>query len=104
LVAVYKINQIVRRGKAMQLKDYIDRINESVSPDRKQVGGDHYQVAEIQPWDVMMAYGLDPWSANVIKYLLRFPYKNGVQDLEKAKHYIEFLIVNYEAIDKKYYS
>lgn len=88
----------------MQLKDYIDRINEPVGPDRKQVGGDHYQVAEIQPWDVMMAYGLDPWSANVIKYLLRFPYKNGVQDLEKAKHYIEFLIVNYEAIDKKYYS
>ena len=88
----------------MQLKDYIDRINESVSPDKKQVGGDHYQVAEIQPWDIMIAYGLDPWSANVIKYTLRFPYKNGVQDLEKAKHYIEFLITNYEAIDKKYYS
>lgn len=88
----------------MQLKDYIDRINEPTSPDRKQVGGDHYQVAEIQPWDIMMAYSLDPWSANVIKYLLRFPYKNGVQDLEKAKHYIEFLIMNYETIDKKYYS
>jgi hypothetical protein len=27
-----------------------------------------------------------------------------VQDLEKAKHYIEFLIANYESIDKKYYS
>lgn len=88
----------------MQLKDYIDRINEPTSVDRRQVGGNHYQVADIQPWDVMMAYGLDPWSANVIKYLLRFPYKNGVQDLEKAKHYIEFLIANYETIDKKYYS
>lgn len=88
----------------MQLKDYIDRINEPTSVDRRQVGGNHYQVAEIQPWDVMMAYGLDPWSANVVKYLLRFPYKNGVQDLEKAKHYIEFLIANYETIDKKYYS
>jgi hypothetical protein len=88
----------------MQLKDYIECINESVSLDTKQVGGSHYQVAEIQPWDVMLAYGLDPWSANVIKYLLRFPYKNGVEDLEKAKHYIEFLIANYESIDKKYYS
>jgi len=27
-----------------------------------------------------------------------------VQDLEKAKHYIEFLIANYETIDKTYYS
>jgi len=104
LVAVYKSGKIICGDKAMQLKDYIDRINESVSPDHKQVGGSHYQVAEIQPWDVMLAYGLDPWSANVIKYLLRFPYKNGVEDLEKAKHYIEFLIANYESIDKKYYS
>ena len=88
----------------MQLNDYIDRINESVSPDKKQVGGNHYQVAAIQPWDIMMAYNLDPWTANVIKYSLRFPYKNGIQDLEKAKHYLEFLIANYETIDKKYYS
>ena len=51
-----------------------------------------------------MAYKLDPWTANVIKYSLRFPYKNGKEDLEKAKHYIEFLITNYETIDKTYYS
>ena len=36
----------------------------------RQVGGNHYKVAAIQPWDVMAAYGLDPWSANVLKYLL----------------------------------
>lgn len=70
---------------------------------KKQVGGSHYQVAAIQPWDIMAAYGLDPWSANVVKYILRFPYKAGRQDLEKAQHYIEYLITHYDDVKDKYY-
>ena len=70
----------------------------------KQVGGSHYKVAAIQPWDVMAAYGLDPWSANVLKYLLRFPYKAGRQDLEKAQHYIEYLITHYDEVNDMYYN
>ncbi len=70
---------------------------------KKQVGGNHYQVAAIQPWDIMAAYGLDPWSANVVKYILRFPYKAGRQDLEKAQHYIEYLITHYDDVKDKYY-
>ena len=71
---------------------------------KKQVGGNHYKVAAIQPWDVMAAYGLDPWSANVLKYLLRFPYKAGRQDLEKAQHYIEYLITHYDEVNDMYYN
>ena len=70
----------------------------------RQVGGNHYKVAAIQPWDVMAAYGLDPWSANVLKYLLRFPYKAGRQDLEKAQHYIEYLITHYDEVNDTYYN
>ena len=70
----------------------------------RQVGGNHYKVAAIQPWDVMAAYGLDPWSANVLKYLLRFPYKAGRQDLEKAQHYIEYLITHYDEVNETYYN
>lgn len=69
----------------------------------RQVGGSHYQVAKIQPWDIMAAYGLDPWSANVVKYILRFPYKAGRQDLEKAQHYIEYLLTHYDEVKDKYY-
>lgn len=29
---------------------------------------------------------------NVIKYITRYKYKNGLEDLNKAKHYIEMLI------------
>jgi hypothetical protein len=76
---------------------------QDTKPSAKQVGGSHYQVAAIQPWDIMAAYGLDPWSANVVKYILRFPYKAGRQDLEKAQHYIEYLITHYDEVKDKYY-
>ena len=69
----------------------------------KQVGGNHYKRTKMQPWDIFSAYNLDPWSANVVKYILRFPHKAGVQDLEKAKHYIEYLIANYETVYHGYY-
>lgn len=69
----------------------------------RQVGGTHYQKATIQPWTIGLDWGLDPWSMNVVKYILRFPYKNGVEDLEKIKHYVEFLIENYDTIKNEYY-
>ena len=69
----------------------------------RQVGGNHYQQGAIQPWTIGLDWGLDPWSMNVVKYILRFPYKNGVEDLEKIKHYVEFLIENYDIIKNEYY-
>ena len=39
--------------------------------------------------------------ANVIKYVCRFDKKNGVQDLEKAKWYLERLINHRESIEKE---
>ena len=68
----------------------------------KQVGGDHYK-SNIEPWDVFLDWGLDPWACNVIKYVQRHRKKAGKQDLEKAKHYLEFLIANYDVVGDKYY-
>jgi hypothetical protein len=68
----------------------------------KQIGGNHYK-SNIEPWDVFLDWGLDPWACNVIKYVQRHRKKAGKQDLEKAKHYLEFMIANYEDISGKYY-
>jgi len=64
----------------------------------KQVAGSHYRISPMQPWDIIKAWELDFWRGNVIKYVLRAPYKGRKTDLEKAKHYIEYLIENYEDI------
>ena len=63
------------------------------SEDRaKQVGGDHYRIHAIQPWDIILEYGLDFWEGNALKYLLRRKGDSRVQDLEKARHYLDELI------------
>lgn len=61
-----------------------------------QVGGSHYRLTPIQPWDIIKAWELNFWEGNTVKYLLRHQYKNRKEDLEKAKHYLEYLIENYE--------
>lgn len=59
---------------------------------KKQEGGDHYKKLAIQPVQYIHANGIGYFEGNVIKYVSRWREKNGVQDLEKAKHYIELLI------------
>lgn len=58
----------------------------------RQVGGSHYQDRAIQPIDYIIANDLNFCEGSVVKYITRWKYKNGIEDLEKAKHYIEFLI------------
>jgi hypothetical protein len=58
----------------------------------KQVAGDHYKKLNIQPVEYIYANGIGYFEGNVIKYVTRWRDKNGLADLEKAKHYIELLI------------
>ena len=58
----------------------------------KQVGGKHYLKYKIQPVELIIKNNIGFVEGNIIKYVLRFKEKGGVQDLLKAKHYIELLI------------
>lgn len=57
-----------------------------------QVGGGHYKTFAIQPVEFLHANNIPFIEGNCIKYLMRWREKNGVQDLEKVKHYIDLLI------------
>ena len=59
---------------------------------KKQVGGNHYKNYKIQPVEFIIKNNIGFVEGNIIKYILRFKEKGGVQDLLKAKHYIELLI------------
>ena len=58
----------------------------------KQVAGDHCKDQPIQPVEYIHANAIGYFEGNVIKYVSRWRKKNGLADLEKAKHYIELLI------------
>lgn len=59
---------------------------------KTQVSGDHYKGMAIQPVEFIHSNGIGYMEGNVIKYVSRWRRKNGISDLEKAKHYIELLI------------
>jgi hypothetical protein len=57
-----------------------------------QVGGIHYKDKTIQPVEYIHANHLGYCEGNIVKYVSRWRQKNGIADLEKAKHYLEILI------------
>lgn len=59
--------------------------NSNISPD-------HYSRFEIEPIDFIMANKLGFSAGNVIKYVVRADAKNGIEDLKKARRYIDFMI------------
>ena len=66
--------------------------NEAFDALSKQVAGNHYKDQPIQPVEYIHANAIGYFEGNVIKYVTRWRKKNGIADLEKAKHYIELLI------------
>ena len=55
-------------------------------------GPGHYKDKPLQVWDYVIANNLGYLEGNVVKYVSRWRQKGGVEDLRKAKHYIEKLI------------
>lgn len=58
----------------------------------RQVAGDHYKAHRHETWDVILDWNLGYLDGNAVKYLSRWRMKGGVQDLKKARHYIDKLI------------
>lgn len=56
-----------------------------------QVGGTHYKDMQYQPFQLIERTGVDFFCGNVIKYVSRYKNKNGVEDLQKALHYIKYM-------------
>ena len=57
-----------------------------------QVGGNHYREMKIQPVEYILANDIGFCEGCAIKYLSRWKSKGGVEDLRKARHFIDLLI------------
>lgn len=56
-----------------------------------QIGGSHYKDYKIQPIEFIQVNSIPFIEGNAIKYICRHATKNGVQDIDKAIHYLELL-------------
>ena len=52
----------------------------------------HYTKAKIEPIDFINAHDMDFLEGNIIKYIARYKYKGGIEDLEKAEFYLRMLL------------
>lgn len=79
--------------KAAPTTQFVKDSNDLVPANSVQIGGDHYKnLRGMEPWDVILHWGLGFLDGNAVKYLARWRSKGGVTDLEKARHYITKLI------------
>ena len=62
--------------------------------EKDNINPDHYGNSGIDVIDFCQANNLDFMQGNVIKYVFRYKNKNGLEDLEKAKEYIDRMIEN----------
>lgn len=59
---------------------------------KSQVGGSHYKDMKIQPIVFCQENKLGACESSIIKYVCRHRSKNGLEDLRKARHFIDILI------------
>ena len=52
----------------------------------KQEGGNHYERLKVEPIKVFVAFNFNWFQGEILKYVSRFQFKNGEQDLCKAIH------------------
>jgi len=70
----------------------VDRNTPTIMEERqaneRQVGGAHYRTS-MQHWDYVWVNDLDYFQGQITKYVSRWKKKGGLQDLEKAKHFLD---------------
>jgi hypothetical protein len=70
-----------------------------MSANNKQVGGEHYKRYAVEPWDFIIQNNLSYLCGNVVKYVVRADDKGGVQDIDKAIHYLEKMREQFAKVD-----
>lgn len=91
-VWVERIEEPTKSTEWTPAPEDIETMNKNVKASNTQIGGSHYSDMAIQPIEFIHKNGLSFIQGNIIKYVCRYKSKGGIEDLNKAKHYIDLLI------------
>ena len=70
-------------------------------PQDKQIGGSHYKNFHIQPYEFISKNNLSFFQGCVVKYVCRYLFKAGIEDLEIFIHYCQLEILKMQDMKKK---
>lgn len=82
---------LLKRFWNQQLRTNYSAESRAPKPDAmtRMIGGTHYSKLAIQPTEFCMRNGLDFCIGSILKYLTRWRSKNGLEDIRKARHFVE---------------
>jgi hypothetical protein len=66
---------------------------------KDNINPNHYKQGKIEVIEYILDQKMSYLEGNVIKYISRYKFKNGLEDLNKAKWYINKLIEEYNNED-----
>lgn len=75
-------------------RSYLSNLQIVCTEEKNNIKPNHYGNSGIDVISFCQANNLDFMQGNVIKYVFRYKNKNGLEDLEKAKEYIDRMIEN----------
>ena len=75
-------------------RSYLSCLQITCTEEKNNIKPNHYGNSGIDVIDFCQANNLDFMQGSVIKYVFRYKNKNGLEDLEKAKEYIDRMIEN----------
>lgn len=84
--------KVSEKFMAQEEENYVMKRDKAAGSLAVQEGGDHYKKMKIQPVEYIHVNGIPFIEGCVIKYVTRWRDKGGVEDLRKARHFIDMLI------------
>ncbi len=93
MAKITKEQQVVAVHHSMVGQEFV----ESPRAKDRQVGGDHYKVMGVEPWDVVDTWPREQrigyYRGNALKYLMRMGSKDAApMEVAKGQHYIQKLL------------
>lgn len=100
----YEVTWVTESGLTISLDgssygcraDRFELVVQPLTVSSTQIGGGHYTDMAIQPYEYSLRNGLGPLEHTAIKYISRWKAKDGLKDLRKAIHTIQYLIEDTE--------
>ena len=86
------LKQYIEEQERIESLKHQSQLAKKPRANEQQIGGAHYAVKAIQPWDYIIDNNLGYLEGNVVKYVSRWKDKGGIEDLKKAQHYLQKLI------------
>lgn len=98
---IQKVPEGMLKGELVNYSTFTQEYSDPAVFEKDVTKQNHYTQFKIQPAVFIGENNLGYFEGNIIKYVCRYKKKNGIEDLKKARHYLDMLISKVETGETK---